>query len=264
MAITVVCPGCHGRFSVSDKFGGKQGPCPKCKTVISIPKAADEVKIHSPEDYGGAKTTTGKLVLKPIAREQTKLSTAWVAAIGAATIITLGLAIMLRFAFPPEAAPSEAANPAVVEPPDPSRNQFAPPTPVEPTVAGTKTRSTVPTPLLALGALALALPLSLGAYSFLRSDDELEPYRGRELFVRASICAVVYALLWGFYWLMGEFGLVQQMPMLWVFVGPVFVVIGGTAAFFALDLEFGAAVLHYAFYLAVTVILRMVMGLPPV
>jgi hypothetical protein len=264
MAITIVCPGCHGRFSVSDKFGGKQGPCPKCKTVITIPKAGEEVKIHAPEDYGGAKSTTGKLVLKPIAREQTKLSTPWVAAIGAATIITLGLAFILGRAFREEVSPSEAGNPAVAQRPDPSQNQFAPPVPVEPAEAGPKYRSNVPTALLALGALGLALPLSLAAYTFLRSDDELEPYRGRELFVRASICAFVYALLWGVCWLLGEFGLVQQMPMMWIFLGPVFVVVGATAAFFALDLEFGAAALHYAFYLAVTVILRMVMGLPPV
>ena len=60
MPITIVCPGCHGRFSVSEKFAGKQGPCPKCKKVISIPKASEEVKIHVPDDYGGAKTSSGQ------------------------------------------------------------------------------------------------------------------------------------------------------------------------------------------------------------
>ena len=127
MPITIVCPGCHGRFSVSEKFAGKQGPCPKCKTVISIPKASEEVKIHAPEDYGGAKTATGKLVLKPIAREATKLSTTWVLAIGAATLITIGLAFMLGRAFPPDATPSDAGGPAVVEKPDPTRNPLAAP-----------------------------------------------------------------------------------------------------------------------------------------
>src|SRR6476661_3159539 len=30
MAIAVVCPSCHARFQVQDKFAGKEGPCPKC------------------------------------------------------------------------------------------------------------------------------------------------------------------------------------------------------------------------------------------
>jgi hypothetical protein len=263
MPITIVCPGCHGRFSVSEKFAGKQGPCPKCKTVISIPKASEEVKIHAPEDYGGAKTATGKLVLKPIAREATKLSTTWVLAIGAATLITIGLAFMLGRAFPPDATPSDAGGPAVVEKPDPTRNPLAAPSVVETTEQGPKMQSNVPAPLLTIGALALALPLVLAGYSFLR-NDEMEPYRGRELLVRAAICAFVYALLWGAYWLLGQFGVLQQSPTFWVFVGPLFFVIGGAAAFFALDLEFGAAVMHYAFYLGITVVLRVIMGLHPV
>ena len=44
MAITIVCPGCHKRFSVSDNFAGQSGPCPKCKTVIKIPEKSTEVK----------------------------------------------------------------------------------------------------------------------------------------------------------------------------------------------------------------------------
>jgi hypothetical protein len=50
----------------------------------------------------------------------------------------------------------------------------------------------------------------------------------------------------------------------WLFAGPPFFVVGGAAAYAALDLEFGSAVMHYAFYLGVTVVLRLVMGLPPV
>lgn len=263
MPITIVCPGCHARFSVSEKFAGKQGPCPKCKTVISIPKASEEVKIHAPDDYGGAKSASGKLVLKPIAREATKLSTTWVLAIGAATLITIGLAFMLGRAFREEVAPTNAGGPAATATPDPSRDPFAPPPVAETADQGPTIRSTMPSLLLGVGALALALPLVLAGYSFLR-NDEMEPYRGRELLVRAAICAFVYALLWGAYWLLGQFGVLQQSPTFWVFVGPLFFVIGGAAAFFALDLEFGAAVMHYAFYLGITVVLRVIMGLHPV
>ncbi len=261
MPINVVCPGCHSRFAVSEKFAGKQGPCPKCKTVLTIPKASDEVKIHAPDDYGGAKTTTGKLVLKPISREVVKLSTTWVAAIGAVSLITLGLAFILGKAFREEVKPPDAAvtSTQTIDPTAPPATMPQ----AEPTQAGPTYQSTVPTPLLALGALGLAVPLVLAGYSFLR-NDEMEPYRGRELLVRGAICGFVYALLWGVYWLLGEFGAIQQSPTFWVFVGPLFFVTGGAAAFFALDLEFGAAVLHYAFYLGITVLLRVVMGLPPV
>lgn len=258
MPINVVCPGCHSRWSVSDKFAGKQGPCPKCKTVMTIPKASEEVKIHAPDDYGGAKSTTGKLVLKPIAREVVKLNTNWVLAIGAAALITAGLAYILGRAFREEVAPT--VTPVTTqEKPDPT----APPALTrqpEATQEGPTYRSTVPTILLAAGALGLAIPLVLAAYSFLR-DDEMEGYRGKELLIRAAICGVVYALLWGGFWLMGEFG-VEHTPVFWVFAGPVVFAIGGAAAYFALDLDFTSAVMHYAFYLVITVLLRVIMGLP--
>lgn len=48
MAILVVCPGCTSRFSVSDQYAGKTGPCPKCKKPITVPKG-EAVTIHEPE-----------------------------------------------------------------------------------------------------------------------------------------------------------------------------------------------------------------------
>ena len=76
MPISVVCSGCQARFNVSEKFAGKQGPCPKCKKVITIPDApAEEVTIHAPEAYAhGGKDSKGRPTLKPIARVKTKLS----------------------------------------------------------------------------------------------------------------------------------------------------------------------------------------------
>jgi len=50
MAILVVCPGCTSRFTVSDQFAGRTGPCPKCKKPITVPKPeAQAVTIHEPE-----------------------------------------------------------------------------------------------------------------------------------------------------------------------------------------------------------------------
>jgi hypothetical protein len=263
MAIHIICPGCHSRFSVSEQFAGKQGPCPKCKTVITIPKAGEEVKIHAPDDYGGAKSTTGQLVLKPIERSVTRLSTTWVLAIGAATIITIGVAFMIGRAYPPEVVASNsgaAAGPQRIDPTeDPMRRRPV----IEPADQGPTSKSTVPTPLLGLGAILLSFPLVLAGYSFLR-NDEMEPYRRSELWTRAAICAFVFALLWGVYWLFGYFGVLDQSPTYWMFAGPVFFVVGGAAGYLALDLEFGSAALLYAFYLVVTVGLRMIMGLNPV
>ena len=47
MPIPVTCPGCLKRFSVADKFAGKQGPCPSCKKTITIPKLEEQVVIHA-------------------------------------------------------------------------------------------------------------------------------------------------------------------------------------------------------------------------
>jgi hypothetical protein len=74
MPIPVTCPGCLARFSVSDKFAGKQGPCPKCKQVITVPDKTQEVVIHAPETQG-PKDSSGRPVLKPIRRVEFDPST---------------------------------------------------------------------------------------------------------------------------------------------------------------------------------------------
>lgn len=74
MSILVVCTGCRKRYQVDDKFAGKSGNCPNCKLPIKVPNLSDEVKIHEPEGAKKRKKTTNKLVLKPIAREDTKFN----------------------------------------------------------------------------------------------------------------------------------------------------------------------------------------------
>ncbi len=95
MAIDITCPGCRTRFKVSDKYAGQKGPCPKCKTVIAIPKKGEEVVVHAPEAFG-PKTTSGQAVLKPIFRQEAKLSPLAIIGIVAGIVLVLILALMMR------------------------------------------------------------------------------------------------------------------------------------------------------------------------
>ncbi len=73
MPIQVTCPKCHTRFKVSEKFAGQKGPCPKCKEVIKVPKAEEEVVIHAP--VSGPVDGKGRQILKPLKRKDNKFST---------------------------------------------------------------------------------------------------------------------------------------------------------------------------------------------
>lgn len=71
MAIIVTCPGCHKSFSVKDEFGGRKGPCPKCKTIITIPMPDKKVTVHGGEAFEtGGTNAKGEFVLKPIKRRE--------------------------------------------------------------------------------------------------------------------------------------------------------------------------------------------------
>lgn len=221
MPISVLCPGCKKRFQVSDKFAGKKGPCPKCKTIITVPEKTEEVVIHEPEGFG-PKDTSGRAVLKPIERKETKVSPGLVGTIVGVSLVVFLIAWWLR-------------------------------------------GQDVPTILLALGAMALGPPLAWGGYCFLR-DDELEPHRGRELAFRVAACGLVYAILWGVCYLIAYYGLGLQSGELEVvhvsFLLPILVALGSFTAYVSLDFDFSIGAVHYALYLAVTVILRLVMDLP--
>ena len=222
--IQVTCPGCHTRFKVSEQFAGKEGPCPKCKKTITIPKKEEEVVIHAPENLGPT-GTSGQAVLKPIERADTSVSKVMmVLGVGAAVMVPVIALMAKQFAFPD---------------------------------------GNVPTWFLAAGAIVLAPPLVLLAYSFLR-DDELEPYQGTALLVRVLICSAVYAGLWGLHvyvcsMILGP-GTTPELPHL-TFLLPVLFIPGAIAALATLDLEVVSAGMHYATYLGATVVLRLIMGL---
>jgi hypothetical protein len=101
-------------------------------------------------------------------------------------------------------------------------------------------------------------PLVTAAYSVLY-DDELEPYRGRWLWIRSAIAATVYAALWGgLVYVMGHYYTGELWN--WLIILPSLAVVGALAAHAALDLDLGNAAVHYAFYLLATVALRWAAG----
>jgi hypothetical protein len=218
MPISVVCPGCKARFNVSDKFAGKKGPCPKCKTVLTIPAPAEEVKIHVPEEFAsGGKDSKGRAVGKPIPRSESKLQPVLITAIVAVVLGSLGISLAAR-----------ALNDK--------------------------------TALIIVGLACLSPAVAVGGYSFLR-EEELEPYRGVELWIRATICGVVYAILWGVYLYIRPYlpGELYQ----WLLVAPPIIGVGALAALSTFDLDYGSGALHYCFYLLMTFILASAMGLSP-
>lgn len=264
MAIDVTCASCKTRFQVSDKFAGKQGPCPKCKAIITVPAKKDEVIIHVPE-MSGPKDSKGQLVLKPIARKETRLTAVNVAAIAGSVVLLLVVSLALRIAF------REELQPKAVAPRGPNGAASTPTSPEQPIAAanqpetGTDTGIVVPAGLqviLALGAVLLAPTIAFAGYTFLR-NDELEPYRGRSLWLRLAIFVAAYPALWAVYW--GVFAYLGVNPPLiaLAIIVPLLLAAGAFAAHAALDLEYGTALLHCGMYLSATVLLRLIIGLPP-
>jgi predicted Zn finger-like uncharacterized protein len=223
MAINIICPGCHSRFKVSDKFAGKEGPCPKCKQTIKVPLKNEEVVIHAPEGYEGVKDSKGQSVLKPISRKDTIFAAPVIVTIVVGCLMALALAWLVGRAFREEG---------------------------------------VPLFIRGMGALLLAPGLVFAGYAFLR-DAELQPYRGQVLWIRVGICSVVYAALWGVLAIVVGVLLPYDQPQVWhlVFLVPPMFLAGAMAAHVSFDLDYTSGLFHYGLYLLVTVAFRLVMGL---
>ncbi|NBX30352.1 hypothetical protein EBR04_07925 [bacterium] len=221
MAIPVLCAGCGSRFTVSDKFAGKTGPCPKCKKPIVIPASAVQaVTIHEPEPVTAA-GPAGHASTIPFRRVETPIpGVAW-AGIGGGVVVAMLAAWLTGFVFRP---------------------------------------GTPPEWLLLTAALLLAVPCVLGGYVAVR-ERELEPHRGRALWLRAVVCAAVYAGLWAVKGMLPAEATAEMWQ--WIYLGPLFVLPGALAALATLDLDWGAAVAHFSFYVLFTSLLRWLAGLPP-
>jgi len=222
MAIQVVCPGCEAKFKVDEKFAGKTGPCPKCKTKITIPEKKAEVIVHAPDAFaGGGKSAAGKLLLEPIARQQTRIKPLMAAIIGAAVAAAVAWALVVRFLAP-----------------QPGMLRYL---------------------LSRLGLLLVSPLLAVAAYTVLR-DVELDAYRGKQLYLRAAVCGVVYMILWGvFAYVKNALGDID-LPN-WLLVAPPFLGVGAAAGKFSFDLDATNGFFHYAFYLAATMVLGAIANL---
>jgi hypothetical protein len=222
MPIQVVCPGCKTRFSVSEQYAGRTGPCPKCKKPITIPRpAVESVVIHEPERVAGPATAPGAIPLKPLPKRDRPVPLTSILAILA------GLTLSLAAAW--------GVHKAVGRPPS-----WA---------------------VQAVAALAVAFPCVFVGYAMVR-DRDLEPWRGRDLLLRAAVCATVYAGLWGVRGFLPD-ETVREMWQ-WLVVGPFFIFAGALAALASLEIDWGPAVVHYSLYLLVTATMRWLAGLSPI
>ncbi len=97
MAIQVTCAKCFTRFSVSEKFAGQKGPCPKCKAEITIPSANEQVVVH--ETDVGPKDKGGRPILKPIFRQEAPITAVHWTIVGSAIFVMLVVAVVARNMF---------------------------------------------------------------------------------------------------------------------------------------------------------------------
>ncbi|MBM4022095.1 MAG: hypothetical protein FJ284_07625 [Planctomycetes bacterium] len=232
MPIALICPGCKARFSVSDQFAGRTGPCPKCKQPIKVPEVAvKSVVIHEPDRPVATSAGTGRPPTAPLKSRDRPVPLGAFLATAVAAVVSMGIAFLLPTIFPPVPAGGE-----------------------------TPAKTGIPSWLLLLGAFAVAVPTVRLGYAAVR-NRELEPYRGRPLLLRTLACAAVYAILWG---VRGLIPAEQTAEMWqWIMLGPLFVAAGGLAALATLDLEPGPAGVHFSFYVLFTALLRWLCDLAP-
>ncbi|MBX3418962.1 MAG: hypothetical protein KF851_15265 [Pirellulaceae bacterium] len=222
MAIQVTCPSCLTRFSVSDKFAGREGPCPKCKAPIQIPSKAEEVLVHAPET-SGPKDSKGRPVLKPIARQETNLSQVQITLIIGVILLFFVGALAFRFTTPsPTPYVAEAFGWALV--------------------------------------ILLAIPCAFAGYSFLR-DQERGSFLGRELWIRVSVTGTLYALTWLSMWIAYYMSDNKWGAAAWGIGATAMILLGGGIGLAALDFEYLNGVLHYGLYFGCCLLARFIAGI---
>lgn len=228
MPIQVTCPGCLKRFTVADKHAGKQGPCPACKKPITIPKLEDQVVIHEAPPSGPT-DSKGRSVLKTFKKKDSKFSPIIAGSAAGVAILAVVAAFLLKGA-----------------------------------VQGPELTSVL---IMAAGAALLGPFIAVGGYLFLR-DDELEPYRGTQLWLRAIACGVAFAVAWLLFgFILSRLAIPEEIAkglQMWQLLVPLAVMcmVGLLAGYASLDLEPAAAIMLFALFFICTGLLRMVMDLP--
>ena len=221
MPIHVICTGCHKRFNAPDRFAGKRGPCPHCKTIILVPLLEDQLVIHEPEDTQ-AKGGDGRSVLQPLRWEPEGFSRLQIALATAGILFVILIAILLRWTNE-----------------DPA---------------------TFPRGLLAAGLVLLALPISIGGYLFLR-EEEMGTFSRRAMLIRTGICAIAYCLVWLIYAFLPGFMDMADSPVIHAAVGTICLLLAGIAPWAALEFDYTNGLLHCGFHVVVTVTLCFIMGI---
>ncbi|NCY02375.1 MAG: hypothetical protein EBX36_05565, partial [Planctomycetia bacterium] len=90
-------------FTVSDKFAGRTGPCPKCKQPITVPSdAVKEVKIHGPEEEAAR---PGRAPMAPIVFVEHAPPTSAYLAIGVVAMALAMQAVLARLVWGPGQSP---------------------------------------------------------------------------------------------------------------------------------------------------------------
>jgi hypothetical protein len=225
MPIQVTCAKCETTFKVSEKFAGKEGPCPKCKTKIKIPAAPPpiDVVIHEPEPAGLAAMKTGGATdatksTRPLTRKEAAINPV------AVTLSVVGVAVVLLLTYMLRAALQE--------------NLW----------------------LRCVGLVLVSVPIAQGGYSFLR-EDEIEPHRGLALWIRSAICGAAYSALWGaLHFVLPVFGGDAYAFVALVPAG-IALAVGAGIAFASLDMDFGNGFIHCCFFTLVSLGLAYLAGL---
>jgi hypothetical protein len=225
MPIRVTCTKCHARFNVSEKFAGKEGPCPKCKTKIRIPLPSEEVTISEPVQKGPT-DTQGKAIIDPIIRQETNLSGLQITLLAVGIIGFFVVALVLRFMIEPAAW-----------------------------------NTTVGWVLLSIGAIAIAVPIIFIAYSLFR-DQEREGFLGNDLWKRVAVCAVVYAAAW-IMLPIAEYAFGGRYETGSYILAAVAMFAAGTVAAIAcFEFEWLMGSAHYGLYFGIALLGRILAGLP--
>lgn len=121
--------------------------------------------------------------------------------------------------------------------------------------------------VMVVGAAILGPFIAAGGYLFLR-DDELEPYRGVQLWLRAAACGVAFALAWVIFgFILSRFTTPEEVAsglLFWQLLIPLAVMfmVGVLGGYAALDLEPANALMLFALFFICTGLLRLAMDLP--
>ncbi len=221
MAIQVTCPGCLARFTVSDKYAGKKGPCPKCKKEIVVPDKSQEVVIHAPETEG-PKDSKGVSVLKPIKREELKVTPLQIGIAVGIAVISIAVAIGVRVATE------------------------SPPVPI---LALGAIALAFPSSWVGYRFLR---DDELGGYM----GNELNI----RVAACAAIFSATWGLYWFLAYYLGNATLATVSGLFFAVLLVVMAGVGTVGSLASLELEFAQSLLHYVLYLGATLLLAIMCG----